>query len=302
MRLELLCLLMSAVPKAMAFAPSSLRPSHLRPTMAPPQRRASAPLLLDRRHALGAALGVALSTMLSSPSSAAPPESAKGGSVSLGGAANTLAAPAPASGPWPYSTLIEEIDRQRVASARISDDGKQVLATDVDGGIHDSTIFSASDLIGRLTKAHTKFEISPPDADPARPLAEAFLGLLPPVILLGGLFFLARGMPGSPLGSGSNNPLNFGKSQKEVDLVPDTGVTFDDVAGCDGSKLELSEVVDFLKDPSKWSAATRRPLVVLTAELADIFITCKFSTVWRRRRRARPTGTPSSAPRSRVAR
>ena len=176
MRLELLCLLMSAVPKAMAFAPSSLRPSHLRPTMAPPQRRASAPLLLDRRHALGAALGVALSTMLSSPSSAAPPESAKGGSVSLGGAANTLAAPAPASGPWPYSTLIEEIDRQRVASARISDDGKQVLATDVDGGIHDSTIFSASDLIGRLTKAHTKFEISPPDADPARPLAEAFLG------------------------------------------------------------------------------------------------------------------------------
>merc|ERR1711937_844580 len=35
---------------------------------------------------------------------------------------------------------------------------------------------------------------------------------------------------------------------------PQTGVTFEDVAGCDGSKLELNEVVDFLKDPSKYSA------------------------------------------------
>lgn len=36
-------------------------------------------------------------------------------------------------------------------------------------------------------------------------------------------------------------------------MVPDTGVTFDDVAGCDGAKLELSEVVDFLKQPEAYT-------------------------------------------------
>ena len=37
-------------------------------------------------------------------------------------------------------------------------------------------------------------------------------------------------------------------------MEPETGVTFADVAGCDGSKLELEEVVDFLKNPTKYSA------------------------------------------------
>ena len=37
-------------------------------------------------------------------------------------------------------------------------------------------------------------------------------------------------------------------------MEPDTGVTFADVAGCDGSKLELTEVVDFLKTPAKYAA------------------------------------------------
>merc|ERR1719482_290742 len=36
-------------------------------------------------------------------------------------------------------------------------------------------------------------------------------------------------------------------------MVPDTGVTFSEVAGCDGAKLELAEVVDFLKKPEKYS-------------------------------------------------
>ena len=48
---------------------------------------------------------------------------------------------------------------------------------------------------------------------------------------------------------GGNNPMDFGKSQAKVQMTPDTGVTFSEVAGCDGAKLELMEVVDFLKKP-----------------------------------------------------
>jgi cell division protease FtsH len=47
--------------------------------------------------------------------------------------------------------------------------------------------------------------------------------------------------------------MGFGKSKAQIQMVPDTGVTFDDVAGCDGAKLELAEVVDFLKQPEAYT-------------------------------------------------
>jgi len=57
------------------------------------------------------------------------------------------------------------------------------------------------------------------------------------------------GMPGG----GPGNPMGFGKSKAEIQMVPDTGVSFEDVAGCDGAKLELMEVVDFLKQPESYT-------------------------------------------------
>merc|ERR1719262_1034199 len=51
------------------------------------------------------------------------------------------------------------------------------------------------------------------------------------------------------------NPFQgIGQSRSKIEMEPQTGVTFDDVAGCEGSKLELNEVVDFLKDPAKYTA------------------------------------------------
>lgn len=60
------------------------------------------------------------------------------------------------------------------------------------------------------------------------------------------------GGAGGPLG-GPGNPMGFGKSKAQIQMVPDTGVTFEDVAGCDGAKLELAEVVDFLKQPEAYT-------------------------------------------------
>merc|ERR550537_344808 len=55
-------------------------------------------------------------------------------------------------------------------------------------------------------------------------------------------------------GMGGGGPLGgIGKSKSKIQMEPQTGVTFADVAGCDGAKLELNEVVDFLKQPSKFS-------------------------------------------------
>merc|ERR1719329_1814308 len=49
-------------------------------------------------------------------------------------------------------------------------------------------------------------------------------------------------------------PGAIGKSKSQIQMEPDTGVTFADVAGCDSSKLELTEIVEFLKNPGKYSA------------------------------------------------
>merc|ERR1719506_62947 len=54
-------------------------------------------------------------------------------------------------------------------------------------------------------------------------------------------------------GGGPNNPLQMMQNKNKIQMEPKTGVTFDDVAGCDASKLELTEVVDFLKYPEKFT-------------------------------------------------
>jgi cell division protease FtsH len=46
----------------------------------------------------------------------------------------------------------------------------------------------------------------------------------------------------------------MGQSKSKIQMEPQTGVTFEDVAGAEGAKLELTEVVDFLKEPSKYTA------------------------------------------------
>merc|ERR1719472_444614 len=48
--------------------------------------------------------------------------------------------------------------------------------------------------------------------------------------------------------------MNLGKSKSKIQMEPETGVTFKDVAGCEGSKQELMEIVEFLKNPGKYSA------------------------------------------------
>jgi cell division protease FtsH len=73
------------------------------------------------------------------------------------------------------------------------------------------------------------------------------------LLLLGGLFFLFRRAQGGG-GGGGNQAMNFGKSKARVQMEPTTQITFGDVAGIEGAKLELTEVVDFLKNPDRFTA------------------------------------------------
>ena len=59
---------------------------------------------------------------------------------------------------------------------------------------------------------------------------------------MGGLFLLSRRSQGGPGGAGGNNPLAFGKSKAKFQMEPNTGITFDDVAGVDEAKQDFMEV------------------------------------------------------------
>ncbi len=85
----------------------------------------------------------------------------------------------------------------------------------------------------------------------------AFLfNLLPMIVMIGLMIYLGRKMMGNSQG-GPGNIFGFGKSRADkLDKKPD--VKFDDVAGVDGAKEELKEVVDFLKNPEKYTKAGAR--------------------------------------------
>lgn len=73
---------------------------------------------------------------------------------------------------------------------------------------------------------------------------------LPWLLLIGLWIFLARRMQG---GGAGRNIFSFGKSRARLMMEDETKVTFDNVAGCDEAKEELKEIIEFLKNPKKFS-------------------------------------------------
>ncbi|RRD41096.1 ATP-dependent zinc metalloprotease FtsH [Leptotrichia sp. OH3620_COT-345] len=81
--------------------------------------------------------------------------------------------------------------------------------------------------------------------------------ILPMILMIGIVIFFSRKIMGGSQGGGPGNIFGFGKSRADkLDKKPD--VKFDDVAGVDGAKEELKEVVDFLKNPEKYTKAGAR--------------------------------------------
>lgn len=152
-----------------------------------------------------------------------------------------------------YSDFLSLVNGDRIEKVTFSADGTQLLGVDVDGArVKIEALPNDPDLLASLTNHKVDVTVLP--AQEASGLGELAQSLIFPAALFAGLFFLSRraggGMPG---GMGGNNPMGFGKSKAQIQMVPDTGVTFDDVAGCDGAKLELAEVVDFLKQPEAYT-------------------------------------------------
>jgi cell division protease FtsH len=108
----------------------------------------------------------------------------------------------------------------------------------------------ASQLIQKLKEYNINF-----DAHPA-PKKSIFItiasNLLLPLIFIGGLIFFFQNSDNFSSNSGSS-PMNLGKSPARFDQNPDTGISFDDIAGIDEAKAEFEEIVSFLKEPERYT-------------------------------------------------
>ena len=148
---------------------------------------------------------------------------------------------------WKYSEFIEQIETEQVESVRLSSDRTQAIATDKNGVQFFVNLPNDPSLIDELASRRIDISVQPPSDDnfAFRALSSLFL----PVLLLVGLFFLLRRAQSGP----GSQAMNFGKSRAKVQMEPQTNVTFADVAGVEQAKLELSELVDFLKNAERFT-------------------------------------------------
>ena len=150
---------------------------------------------------------------------------------------------------WRYSQFIQEVQRGRVERVSLSSDRSTALVTPkYDEKKKIVTLVNDPDLINTLTAKGVDISVLP-QADEGF-WFKALSSLFFPVLLLVGLFFLLRRAQGGP----GSQAMNFGKSKARVQMEPQTQVTFGDVAGIDQAKLELNEVVDFLKNADRFTA------------------------------------------------
>ena len=149
---------------------------------------------------------------------------------------------------WRYSQFIQEVDQGRVDRVNLSADRSIAYVTSRDGDKKVVNLVNDPELINNLSDKGVDISVVPQTDEGF--WFKALSSLFFPVLLLVGLFFLLRRAQSGP----GNQAMNFGKSKARVQMEPQTQVTFGDVAGIDQAKLELNEVVDFLKNADRFTA------------------------------------------------
>ncbi len=143
-----------------------------------------------------------------------------------------------------YSQFMEEVKAGRIAEVMI--EGRDLKAKTTDGKPVNSyspgDIWLVSDLLKYGVKIKAKREEEP------SLLMNIFVSWFPMLLLIGVWIFFMRQMQGG----GRGGAFSFGKSRARMIDESNNSITFADVAGCEEAKEEVSELVDFLRDPAKF--------------------------------------------------
>ena len=151
----------------------------------------------------------------------------------------------------PYSQFMSDVVSNKVATIEM--EGMPLRGQWIRGKRTDGTSFSTYSpldiyLVDTLIKHSVKFTVKP-EEEPSF-LVSLFVSWFPMLLFVGLWVFFMRQMQGG----GKGGAFSFGKSRARMLDENTNPVTFSDVAGCDEAKEEVQEIVDFLKDPSKFQS------------------------------------------------
>jgi cell division protease FtsH len=147
----------------------------------------------------------------------------------------------------PYSTFLERVDDGSVSDVVFEGDK---IEGSFSSGERFTTYSPETDnraLIGELKAAGVDFRSAPPQRQSF--LMQLFISSFPILLLIAVWIYFMRQMQGGGAGRGA---MSFGKSRARLLGEDQVNVTFADVAGVEEAKEEVSEIVDFLKDPAKF--------------------------------------------------
>ena len=152
-----------------------------------------------------------------------------------------------------YSQFLDQVDSGNVQKVTFSGDlrsGTNQLTYTTRGG-QSATINAPMDrdLINVLRGKNVEIVQEEPSSGIS--LGAILMNFLPVILIIGFWLFIMRQMQGG--GGGAKGAMSFGKSRAKLQGEDQIKVTFADVAGCDEAKEEVGELVDFLRDPTKFT-------------------------------------------------
>ncbi|QEL56553.1 ATP-dependent zinc metalloprotease FtsH [Chromobacterium paludis] len=162
-----------------------------------------------------------------------------------------------------YSQFVSDVESGKVQSLTI--EGHPLRGQWLKGKLTDGTAFTTyapydPQLVDDLIKNNVRFSAKP-EEEPSM-LMSIFISWFPMLLLIGVWVFFMRQMQGG----GKGGAFSFGKSKARMLDQDSNTVVFADVAGCDEAKEEVKEIVDYLRDPSRYqSLGGRIPRGILLA-------------------------------------
>ncbi|KAF5949180.1 hypothetical protein HYC85_015137 [Camellia sinensis] len=165
-----------------------------------------------------------------------------------------------------YSRFLEYLDKDKVKKVDLFENGTIAIveAVSPELGNRVQRVWVqlpglSQELLQKFREKNIDFAVHNAQEDSGSLLFNLIGNLAFPLILIGGLFLLSRRSSGGMGGPGGPGfPLAFGQSKAKFQMEPNTGVTFDDVAGVDEAKQDFMEVVEFLKKPERFTAVGAR--------------------------------------------